>query len=122
MHFTRELNEANGGGNEANGGGNEANGGENEAKQANATSSRAPPLLFSCRGRRRSDAYPPEWASFVVACWIEVSRRGEIAREELRDRDSDDPTARVRKCFLEMRVGKAIEKIIAMCKAHFDVT
>ena len=58
----------------------------------------------------------------MAACWIEVSRRGEIAREELRDRDSDDPTARVRKCFLEMRVGKAIEKITGMCKAHFDGT
>ena len=129
LHFTSELNkasggenEANGGENEANGGENEANGGENEAKQANTSSSRAPPLLFSCRGRRRSDAYPPEWASFVAACWIEVSRRGEIAREELRDRDSNDPTARVRKCFLEMRVGKACEKIIAMCKSHFDGT
>jgi hypothetical protein len=111
------------GGNDAENDDNDGAGGNDNGGDANVRRrrrQRAPPLLYTTRGKRRSDAYPPEWAAYVAACWIEISRRGEVAREELRDRDSNDPTARVRKCFLEMRVCKAVKLITDLCQKHFS--
>ena len=76
-------------------------------------------LLYTARGKKRSDAYPVEWAQYVAACWAEVSRRSEKARDEVRDRDSDEKAARVRKCYLEVRIGVACKMIIELCKKHF---
>ena len=77
------------------------------------------PSLFSMRGAKRKDRFPDEWAVYIAASWVEVARQSEVARDEVRDKRSDDPHARVRKAWLEVRVGVAIKAITAMCKDHF---
>ena len=72
------------------------------------------PPLFSTRGAQRSDRFPDEWAVYIAASWVEVARQSEVARDEVRDKRSEDPHARVRKAWLEVRVDVAIKAITAM--------
>ena len=75
--------------------------------------------LVTFRGAVRSDAYPEEWLQMIRACWCEVARRSEKKDDELIDKDSKEKGVKVRKCYLEIRVGRACDTIMGLCADHF---
>ena len=75
--------------------------------------------LLTLRGKRRSDAHPKEWRSFIVTHWKhpDITRRSEKARDCYVDKE--DRTKLVPCFLLETRQGVALKAIHAAAKSQF---
>ena len=77
---------------------------------------------FFVQSEKSSIAYPSEWAAFGEACWDDLTRPSECAKDDVRDRqpgpDGAHKTHRIH--WINTRIDDMVDIVTGLGQEHFN--